>query len=223
MESEDSVQNCVNTTREQAEGVKVYYSQAILTTNQSRTMKIKFITFFLVIFAAISCGKKSTVGPPQFEGTNAFTNNNDAAVIEQVDVHKCIDDKLTKDLDSGDSIKKMVVNDDFTFCNGVRIRLKTYQFSSNKYKAYGHVQSNSGYESCLTESPDFTHRMLLGDQGVLIGNDIKILIGGHQLDSDNKILPSEHRLARYVKFTWGSYSGELAIFEKGKLRCWGIQ
>jgi hypothetical protein len=183
-------------------------------------MKIKLTGILLIIFAAASCGKKSTiVSAPQFE-TKALTVKADVAK-DDIE-HTCIDDKLNKDLESGDSIKKMITNSDLIFCNGVRLRLKTYQFASKKYRAYGYVRSNSGSDSCLSESDNFAHS-LLGDQGVLNGDDIKILIGGHQFDSDNKIVPSEHRLARHVKFDWGTYSGEMAIFEKGKVRCWAIQ
>lgn len=190
-------------------------------------MKTKLIGIFILILAAASCGKKSIVETASFESIKALTDNNQIAAKDDVDEHTCIDAKLTKDLDSGESIKKMVSNTDITFCNGVRLRLKTYQFASKKYKAYGYVKSNSGNESCLIESDDFTLSSILGfsrgDQGVLNGNGIKILVGGHQFDSDNKVVPSEHKLARHVKFEWGSYSGELAISEKGKVRCWAIQ
>jgi hypothetical protein len=185
-------------------------------------MKMKVLGILILLLAGSACGKKSTVTTAQFAVSKALT---DTEVITKTDVseHSCIDNKLTRDLDSGESIKKMVTNSDFTFCNGVRLRLKTYLFASKKYKAYGVVHSNSGLESCLTESDDFTHTSFLGDQGVLNGLDIKILVGGHQFDSSNKIVPSEHRLARHVKFDWGAYSGELAFLEKGKVRCWAIQ
>ena len=185
-------------------------------------MKIKLFCFFLIIIASSSCGKKSTIGLGKYEFSKVVVNN-ETVMTADVSEHTCIDNKLTKELDSGEAIKNMVINDDFTFCNGVRVRLKTYQFNSKKYKAYGYVISNSGLQSCLTESTEFTHKMFFGDQGILNGNNIKILIGGHQLDSADKIVPSEHKLARYVKFDWGSYNGELAIFEKGKIRCWAIE
>ena len=190
-------------------------------------MKHKKILILLFSLIAVSCGKKSTLNPPVFSDTNRASTKTDInvnlEVAPEVNERNCIDDKLNKDLDAGESVFKIFINTDFTFCSGVRLRLKSYLFSSRKYKAYGFVRSNSGKETCLTESESFDHKFLLGDQGVLDGNEIKILLGGHSFDENNKLKLSDHLLARTVKFDWGSYRGELAIFEKGKVKCWGIQ
>ena len=179
------------------------------------------MAIILLNFGLTACGSKSTAPSSQVE-TNKVTTTI-AIVSANIDEHTCIDEKLTKYLDSGESIKKMIANADIIFCNGVRLRLKTYQFTSKKYKAYGYIRSNSGLESCLTESTDYTHTIFLGDQGVLNGNNIKILVGGHYFDSNNKLVPSEHKLASHVKFDWENFNGELAIFEKDKVRCWSNQ
>ena len=189
-------------------------------------MKLKKIIILFLSLIVISCGNKSSLGAPQFETSRPLTDTKTITkdeIVGEVSEHSCIDDKLNKDLESGESIRHLVINSDFMFCNGVRLRLKSYQFTSKKYKAYGFVQSNSGKDSCLIESEDFTHIALLGDQGVLNGDDMKILIGGHSFNSDNKIQLSNHVLARNVKFSWDTYRGELAILEKGKVKCWAIQ
>lgn len=145
----------------------------------------------------------------------------------EINERNCIEEKLAKELDSGESIVKMVINSDIDFCNGVRVRLKSYLFSSKKYKVFGFVRSNSGAETCLVESDNYTHKRVMmksvGDEGVLVGENIKILLGGHEFDSDNKLKPSEHKLARFVRFEWGTYHGEMGIVEKDRLRCWAIQ
>lgn len=190
-------------------------------------MKTKLTSsFYLIILSlfALSCGNKSTVAPSMFESSSSNNlerrlDSDDTTINERV----CIDQRLTKDLDAGESIRKLVANSDFDFCNGVRLRLKTYQFASKKFRVYGFVRSNSGKETCLRESDDFIHSTLRGEKGTLVGENIKILLGGHRFNSDNSIEPSEHKLARYVKFEWSEYKGELAIHEKGKLRCWAIQ
>ena len=158
--------------------------------------------------------------------TKAF-DSNDAEKAnfpqpEVIDEETCIDDKLGKELDSGEKLKKVIINADVKFCNGVRIRVKSVKFESNKYKAYGYVQSNSGHDSCLRETKDFKHSLFLGDQGTLEGDTIKIALGGHDYDKDGKLTLSEHSIDKYVKFAWDNYTGELAIYEKGKLRCWAI-
>lgn len=173
---------------------------------------------------AISCGKKTEQAPAVYEFSNGVsTETTKFDKKELVNDHTCIDTPLNKDLDAGESIKKLVFNTDMDFCNGVRVRLKAYQFTSKKYKAYGFVRSNSGHETCIKESDNFTHTPFLGEKGVLIGENVKILLGGHQFDSNNQLVPSDRRLSRYVKFEWGAYKGELAFMEKGKLRCWAIQ
>ncbi len=187
-------------------------------------MKTKSL-YMASLLVLLSCGKKSIIESSFLGGSDSRTTADaqTASNAGVVDERNCIDKKLTIDLDSGESIAKMVVNTDVTFCNGVRLRLKTYQFISKKYKAYGFVRSNSGRETCIEEANSLTHKWKLGDDGVLEGQEIKILLGGHQFDSDNKVIPSEHRLARRVTFEWGSYNGEMAIYEKGKVRCWAIQ
>lgn len=186
-------------------------------------MKTAFWVLSLSLFT-LSCGKKTEIAPAVYEFSNSVST--ESTKFERKDLvndRSCIDAPLTKDLDSGESIKKLIVNTDLDFCNGVRLRLKAYQFSSKKYKAYGFVRSNSGHETCIRESDEFSHTAFLGDKGVLMGDNIKILLGGHEFNSNNMLVPSDRRTARYVKFEWGEYKGELAIMEKGKLRCWAIQ
>lgn len=186
-------------------------------------MKKTIYYLLFISFYAASCGSKTKVEHSMFATSNSVSaEKNIISEKEEVSERTCIDQALVKELDAGESIKKLVANTDLDFCNGVRVRLKTYQFTSKKYKAFGFVRSNSGHETCIKESDNFSHTIFLGDKGVLIGENIKILLGGHQFNSDNQIVASENRLARYVKFDWGDYSGELAIVEKGKLRCWAI-
>ncbi|MGZ3806784.1 MAG: hypothetical protein ACXVCE_01760 [Bacteriovorax sp.] len=144
------------------------------------------------------------------------------AKIEKIDERTCIDDQLNIDLSSS-SVKKMIVNTDITFCNGTHLRLKTYKLGPKKYKALGLVISNSGRESCLKESEEFSKVWPLGDRGVLVGDNIKITLGGHELDSNNKLVSSKHFFKRQVKFTEDKFSGEMAIFENGKLSCFEMQ
>lgn len=186
-------------------------------------------TFFNFILLSLTLTLTSCLNKTKKDEASIGQSVNTVVIAEKsfdeviINEKSCIDAPLAKELESGESIKKLVVNSDVDFCNGVRVRLKTYQFSSKKYKAFGFVRSNSGHESCISESEDFTRTMFLGDRGVLVGDKVKILLGGHQFNSDNKLVPSEHRLARYVKFEWGSYQGEMGFIEKGKLRCWAIQ
>lgn len=186
-------------------------------------MKNSFTYLLLISFTVISCKETAIIEPAMFAISDAVSETSKTITSDEVSERACIDNLLSKELDAGESIRSLVVNTDVDFCNGVRVRLKTYKFASKKYKVFGYVRSNSGHETCIKESEDYTHTAFIGDKGVLIGNDIKILLGGHQFNSDNKIIPSEHRLARFVKFDWGSYNGEMALMEKGKLRCWAIQ
>lgn len=175
-----------------------------------------------MILILASCGKKSIVENSPFGPAKTPIEITDEVKEADVSERACIDNKLNKDLDAGEAIEKMIANSDFTFCNGVRVRLKSYLFDSKKYKAYGFIQSNSRHSSCLTASDDYTTNFL-GDRGVLVGRNMKLLVGGHELGSDNKVIPSSHMRARYVKYGWGTYSGELGFYENGRVRCWGIQ
>lgn len=186
---------------------------------------MKQIILCLLVFnlMIVSCGKRH-VGPSVLETISSETSFKNL-IDNKVDINErsCIDELLAKELEAGESIKKLVINTDIDFCNGVRVRLKTYKFASKKYKAYGFVRSNSGHESCLKETEDFSNTQFFGDKGVLVGDDVLIILGGHQFNSDKRVIPSEHRLARFVKFDWKTYKGEMAFFEKDKLRCWAIQ
>lgn len=196
--------------------------------NKAYCMKTSLLILLVLNFTAISCGKKSEIAPPMFATANSVIKT-DSKIIDKTEINErnCIEEKLAKELDSGESIVRMVINSDIDFCNGVRVRLKSYLFSSKKYKVYGFVRSNSGHETCVQESDNYTHKRVMmktvGDEGVLVGENIKILLGGHEFDSDNKLKPSEHKLARFVRFDWGTYHGEMGIVEKDRLRCWAIQ
>jgi hypothetical protein len=185
----------------------------------------KLLIIFLFLLLSTSCGKKGSSISSLFNSRNdsLSTNTQNQRDNLHVSEHNCIENKLNRDLDGGESIAKMTANTDITFCNGIHLRLKTYQFVSKKYKAYGFIESNSGRESCIQDSSGLTHNKLFGDHGVLVSDSMKILLGGHRFDADNNLVPSDHFIYRNVRFDWGSYTGEMAFYENGKVRCWAIQ
>jgi hypothetical protein len=198
-------------------------------------MKTKLLALFTMLLLTSACGKKSIIEKGML-GTGTESSESTSKEIaaledEKVDDQNCIDNKLNKDLDSGETISKLRVNNDITFCNGVRVRLKFYLFTSKKYKAYGYVISNSGVKTCISEATDLTHKYVvsflklgnLGEQGVLQGNHgIKILLGGHEFDENKELVTN--KVFPYVRLgSWGNYTGEMAFFEKDKLQCRAIQ
>lgn len=192
-------------------------------------MKTKLL-LLLIALSLLSCQKKLIETKALFETSEIKVDDQNTnyetktpVTTKEINDKKCIDEKLIKDLNNNEKVKTQIADTDILFCNGIRIRLKTFQLTSRKFKAYGFIQTNSGIESCLTESNTFSNTLFLGTRGILLGENVKVLVGGHKLDKEGKLIPSDHLLARYVKFDTYTYNGELAVLENGFPSCWAIQ
>lgn len=180
-------------------------------------MKLLFIIFFI----SVSCGK-STLMPPATK--NTFNNQpqlnrlGDSIIGDKT----CIDDKLINELEEDELTKKTIDDADINFCNGLRIRIKIIKTTKNKTLVYGFAESSSGRRTCLREDKDFKRILFLGSRGSLVGEEIKISLGGHSYDSKGKLIKSAHLSGRNVDFKIASFSGEIGFFEKGKLKCWSM-
>lgn len=182
-------------------------------------MKSTICLIILIALSTSSCGKKSIVDSSGIKIKSSLTNQEVSALEKAiVDDKTCIEKKLSQDLESENSTKKLIANTDFIFCNGTRIRLKAYQFSSKKIKTYGFINDNSGIETCLSGS-DLKRTFLLGLQGTIQANKVKITLGGNQLNTDGSIIPSEKILARHVRFSGESFKGEIGIIKENKSIC----
>ena len=180
----------------------------------------KMLAILVFGLMLISCGKKVSSEPKSMGIVDSLTSQKGFSSSKLIDEKTCIDDELLKDLGENEIVKKVIDNSDISFCNGLRVRLKILKMSSGDLRVYGFASSSSGKMSCLKQGTDFQRFPLLGDQGTLVGDKIKISLGGHEYDSENKLIKSKRFKGKFVKFDMTDYSGEMGFFEGNKLKCW---
>lgn len=186
---------------------------------------MKALLIITLAFAAISCGKKSVITDPSSMGIvdSLMGQRSNSANGKDINDVTCIDEILKLELGTKDAVKKELSDSDITYCNGLRVRAKVVKFSSGAIKVFGYAEGTKGKKSCLREGKDFDRTMFMGVQGTLIGEGIKISLGGHAYTSGNKLITSKSFKDRYVKLDIASFSGEMGFFEDGNLKCWAIQ
>lgn len=186
---------------------------------------MKALLIIALAFSAVSCGKKSVLNEPSSMGivdslVGQRSNVADEKVINDV---TCIDEILKLELGTKDTVKKELSDSDITYCNGLRVRVKVVKLGSGALKAFGYAEGTKGKKSCLREGKDFDRTIIMGVQGTLVGEGIKISLGGHAYTSGNKLITSKSFKDRYVKLDIAAFSGEMGFFEDGNLKCWAIQ
>lgn len=202
-------------------------------------MKSTLIMAVIASTVLVSCAKKEVILGPESSSSSSTSNSStndgkidpitgkktivDRATQPPVDEKICIDDAKLKDIEDNEKISEVIDDTDFNYCNGLRVRLKIFKYSTGDYRAYGFVISSSGRQSCVRQARDFSKVPMLGFKGTLLGSGIKVSLGGHEYDSDNKLKSSKKLSAKHVRFGSYSFSGELGVFENGTLTCWAIQ
>ncbi len=180
----------------------------------------KCLSIMILGLLVISCGKKGSSEPGSMGIVDTLSTKKNFAAEKIVDEKNCIDDALLSELGEKDVVKKVTDDSDISFCNGLRVRVKIFKISNGELRVYGYAESTSGKMSCLRQSGDFQRIPLLGDQGTLIGDKIKISLGGHEYTSEGKLVKSDRFKGKFVKFDMASYSGEMGFFESNKLKCY---
>lgn len=184
---------------------------------------MKNLIFILSVVTIVSCGtKKELLSPSSMGIVDALTTRKDFQRAKGINEVTCIDEALQASLNNEERVKDVDVDTDINFCNGLRVRLKVFKMSKTQFRAFGFAQSSSGKMSCLTQNKDFKKLPILGYEGTLIGEGIKIALGGHLYTSNNELEKSSKLLGKYVKFDDVNYRGELAFFENENLKCWAI-
>ncbi|MBC7428656.1 MAG: hypothetical protein H7336_08605 [Bacteriovorax sp.] len=181
---------------------------------------MKMLSILILGLFVSSCGKKVIMKASPMSGSSALTMTKEFKSDKVTDDVTCIDNILVKDLGEKEIVKKIVDDSDISFCNGLRIRIKVFKISSGEIRVYGFAESSSGRTSCLKQGSDFDRVPLLGDQGTLVGDKITITLGGHSMDSNGKVVKSDHLKGKFVRFDGASYSGEIGFYEGAKLKCW---
>lgn len=199
-------------------------------------MKSTLLLALIASTVLVSCGKKEYILGP--ESTSSSTSNSsttgkaeqipgkkpvvDPKTQPVVDDKICIDNAKEKDMEEKEKITDITDDADIVYCNGLRVRLKIFKFSTGEYRAYGYAISSSGRQSCLKPGRDFK-RSLLGFRGTLLGSGMKVSLGGHKYDSDNKLISSKKLSGKFVNFKREEFSGEMGLFENDELTCYSIQ
>lgn len=175
----------------------------------------------ILIFSISSCGRKGVVMEPSSMGiVDSLVSKKDIINIKEVNDKVCIDDILKIEMNEKESIKKVITDTDVIYCNGLRVRLKVFKMNASKLRVYGFAESSSGKSSCLRDGSDFKNYLYFGHTGTLTGDGIKISLGGHSYTAEKKLIKSDQRKMKYVKFDIASFEGEMGFFENNNLSCW---
>lgn len=186
-------------------------------------MKTNLLLTLALGAVLISCGKKEAITEPSSMGiVESLSTKKTFEPAKSINEETCIDETMKKELGEKEVVKKVLADSDINFCNGLRVRVKIFKVSNSDIRVYGFAESSSGKLSCLKHGRDFTKFPLLGYQGTLLGNGIKISLGGHQYTSDNKLITSDKLKAKHVQFDVATYEGEMGFFENDSLKCWAI-
>jgi hypothetical protein len=202
-------------------------------------MKSTLVLAMISATILVSCGKKEYILGPESSSssssTNSSTNNGktdpvngkktivDPKTQPVVDDKICIDNAKEKDMEEKEKLEDITDDADVIYCNGLRVRLKIFKFTSGEYRAYGFAISSSGRQSCIRSGRDFKRVSLLGFKGTLLGSGMKVSLGGHKYDADNKLIPSKKLSGKLVNFKREEFSGEMGLFENDVLTCYSIQ
>ncbi len=190
-----------------------------MTTEKGGFMK-KCLLIMILGLVLISCGKKGTDQPGSMGIVDTLTSKKSFTSDKKIDEKNCIDDALIRELGENDTVKKVVDDSDISFCNGLRVRIKTFKISNGEFRVYGYAESTSKKMSCLREGSDLKRFPLLGVQGTLVGDKINISLGGHEYSADGKLITSKRFKGKFVKFDVASFSGEMGFFEANQLKCY---
>jgi hypothetical protein len=184
---------------------------------------MKNLLLILFILSVSSCGKKGVVMEPSSMGiVDSLTGKKDFDTTEIVNEQTCIDDILKSELSEKEYIKNVITDADINYCNGLRVRLKVFKMNAGKLRVYGFAESSSGKSSCLRDGSDFNKVIILGYEGTLHGDGIKISLGGHLYTAEKKLIKSGRRKTKYVDFDVASFKGEMGFYENNDLKCWAI-
>lgn len=201
-------------------------------------MKLNLILSLIAMSLLVSCGKKEILAGPEVSSSTSSKStsasetqtpiNGKKPIVDprkqpQVSDNICIEEAMKKDLEDKEKVSKITADSDITYCNGLRVRLKIFRFSTGDHRAYGYAISSSGRQSCIKQGRDFSKNLLMGYKGSLLGSGIKISLGGHSYDGDNKLISSKKFSAKHVNFDFSTFSGEMGFFENDELVCWSIQ
>ncbi len=185
---------------------------------------MKVLLIILIALSVSSCGKKSVSMDPASMGiVDSLVGRKGVFAEKIISDETCIDEVLKLELGTKETIKKELSDSDITYCNGLRVRVKVVKLSNGVIKALGFAEGSKGKKSCLKEGKDFKKTLFLGVQGSLVGDGIKISLGGHAYTSSNKLITSKSFKNRHVKLDIASFSGEMGFFEDNNLKCWAIQ
>lgn len=184
---------------------------------------MKALLLILLVLSISACGKKGVVMEPSSMGiVDSLTGKKDFDITKVVNEQVCIDDLLKSEMGEKEYIKKVITDTDVSYCNGLRVRLKVFKMNGGKLRVYGFAESSSGKSSCLRDGSDFNKVFLLGYEGTLNGDGIKISLGGHLYTAEKKLIKSDRRKTKYVDFDVASFEGEMGFFENNDLKCWAI-
>lgn len=185
---------------------------------------MKVLLIILLAMSLSACGKKSVSMDPASMGiVDSLVGKKGLFTQKIVNDETCIDEVLRLELGTKDTVKKELSDSDISYCNGLRVRVKVMKLSNGTIKALGFAEGSKGKKSCLREGKDFDKTLFLGVQGTLVGEGIKISLGGHAYTSSNKLITSKSFKNRHVKLDIASFSGEMGFFEDNALKCWAIQ
>ena len=179
----------------------------------------KYLSIMIMILILISCGKKSPNESSSITNSDALSGKKSFSSENIIDDKNCIDEAIIRELGENDYVKKVIDDSDVSFCDGLRVRIKSFKISNGELRVYGFAQSTSGQSSCLKQGSDFKRFPFLGDQGTLIGDKIKISLGGHEYSPEGKLNKAKGLKAKFVKFDIASYKGEMGFFESNQLKC----
>lgn len=183
---------------------------------------MKAFIILTLVFAVSSCGKKGVVMEPSSIGiVDSLTAKKDFVVPKVVNEVTCIDDMMKEELNEKQSVKKVMVDTDITYCNGYRVRVKVLKITGDKkLRVYGFAESTSKKSSCLKEGSDFNKVFLRGYEGTLNGDGIKISLGGHEYSKEQKLMKNAGFKDKFVNFEETSFAGDMGFFENNELKCW---
>ena len=180
---------------------------------------MKAFLLIILVFNFSSCGKKGVIMDPTSMGiVDSLKIKSEASVVKEVSEQICIDELLKSEMSDKEEIKRVITDTDISYCNGMRVRLKVFKMKDKKLRVYGLAESTSGKRSCLRGGRDFKKNVTLGTnyEGTLIGDGIKISLGGHEYTTSNKLVQVKRG---NVYFNDTSFKGDMGFFENNELVC----
>ena len=188
---------------------------------------MKVLLIMMMTLTVVACGKKDIRMEPANMGiVDSLSGKKDLTEEKIVNEQVCFADAIKKDVYfSGVNNNGIVEAAETSFCDGkIKFSLKVYKALNKEIRVYGIVEDIvSGKKSCLKNDKDY-HRTLIFNQhqGTLVGDGVKIALGGHEYTTNGKLIPSAYHKLGYVKFDDTTFRGEIAYYEGNTRNCWGI-